>query len=294
MIRIVVVVTTVSLLLLTGMFERTDSSLFSGRYCVSGFTTIATPVRLHHNNYVGYHERCSKQQSARGNSALPDDWLEGIQNFWNSIIDNDSSNSVVAGTMNTQEEELPAGTSLILSIPVRQLKPGGLRLFLMFCLMGLQNTPTSKTWRAHQPVSSPNGSRFEGMTEVIVHLPDENNDDNAQQPGTQEEYILEMIHHDRTGTVAIELIPPPTVQPLSSSAAAAADSDSNKFGEVRILRSGSNPSNSYLMNEAVILDGILDELHKCAFDETIPEASRLIVPVTSDAIDVAREELAFG
>mmetsp|Transcript_18515 Transcript_18515/g.44673 ORF Transcript_18515/g.44673 Transcript_18515/m.44673 type:complete len:317 (+) Transcript_18515:198-1148(+) len=236
---------------------------------------------------------------------ISDDWFEGIQNFLNSFNDNDASGSKSISKNKSKNKDdddyddddlladLPAGTSLILKIPVRQLKPGGLRLFLMFCLMGLQNTPSKNTWRANQPVTSPNGSRFSDTTEVVVPLSSDEQEDQQET----EDYVLEMIHHDMTGTVTIELIPPREEDETRYEDADNHDDDNNNkrnFGEVRILRSGSNPSNSYLMNESVILDGILDELQQCAFDETIPVPNRLIVPVTSDAIDVAREELAFG
>ena len=54
------------------------------------------------------------------------------------------------------------------------------------------------------------------------------------------------------------------------------------------------PSNSYVMQEAIIVQGLLDELHQCAFDESVDEADRLLIPRTKDAIDVARSSLAFG
>lgn len=267
------------------------------------------------STYISVSRRYQYMASPYQHKSLPDDWLEGIQNVWNSMNSNDNSNNRKnSGTSNDGSKgtydddddddllDLPAGTQLILTIPVKQLKPGGLRLFLMFCLMGLQNTPVKNTWRAHQPITSPKGSRFSDSTEVEVVVPYPGVDDNDDDPGNvdAETFVLEMIHHDKTGTVTIELIPPGEEIPdqLSSASNDVNDGENNNknkssFGEIRILRSGSNPSNSYLMNESVILDGILDELHQCAFDETIPVSNRLVVPVTNDAIDVAREELAF-
>ena len=303
-----VATTTVTLLLLvsSGCISR------AGDYCfVTGFFPSHVnpkPSQQHQRRYQ--HMRQHQQlELTIVKKAVPDDWFEGIQNFWNSFNGNDSSSSQSISKNNGGDEDddeladLPAGTSVILKIPVRQLKPGGLRLFLMFCLMGLQNTPTKNTWRANQPVTSPNGSRFSDTTEVVVPLPSSPSDDtdNGQKDHREKEeyYVLEMIHHDMTGTVTIELIPPREENKSMQHEVAddhdhADDDKKRNYGEVRILRSGSNPSNSYLMNESVILDGILDELHKCSFDETIPVSNRLIVPVTSDAIDVAREELAFG
>mmetsp|Transcript_18513 Transcript_18513/g.44666 ORF Transcript_18513/g.44666 Transcript_18513/m.44666 type:complete len:304 (+) Transcript_18513:208-1119(+) len=277
---------------------------------VSGFTfgtTTATHAKRSafrtppSNLNINLKPNQQRQHELATVKAVPEDWFEGIQNFWNSFNDNDASDSKRISKNNNDDDDddddlladLPAGTSLILKIPVRQLKPGGLRLFLMFCLMGLQNTPSKNTWRANQPVTSPNGSRFSDTTEVVVPLSSDEQEDQQET----EDYVLEMIHHDMTGTVTIELIPPREEDETRYEDADNHDDDNNNkrnFGEVRILRSGSNPSNSYLMNESVILDGILDELQQCAFDETIPVPNRLIVPVTSDAIDVAREELAFG
>jgi hypothetical protein len=49
------------------------------------------------------------------------------------------------------DDSMPAGTTRIVSIPVQSIKPGGLRLFLMFYLLGMQNTPDKGTWSANQP-----------------------------------------------------------------------------------------------------------------------------------------------
>jgi hypothetical protein len=49
------------------------------------------------------------------------------------------------------DDATPAGTTRIVSIPVQSIKPGGLRLFLMFYLLGMQNTPDKNTWSANQP-----------------------------------------------------------------------------------------------------------------------------------------------
>ena len=123
---------------------------------------------------------------------------------------------------------------------MRSIKPGGLRLFLMFYCMGMQNTPTRNSWRADQP--------------------------------SREEYVVEMLYHDNTGMLSVELL-----------------SD-----EIRINRMGSLPSTQYLMQESLIIQGILDELLQCAFDENVPENDRLLVPDPVDGIDLARSSLSFG
>ena len=59
-------------------------------------------------------------------------------------------------------------------------------------------------------------------------------------------------------------------------------------------RMGTSPSNAYIMNESVIIDGLLDELDTIARDEEIAMEDRLLVlKEPGDAIDAARESLAF-
>jgi hypothetical protein len=174
----------------------------------------------------------------------------GIFNRWNRFWhqvkgddDDDINRRGEANKKDDKDDEMAAGMTLLLSIPARQLKAGGLRLFLMFYLMGMQNTPHRNAWRANQP--------------------------------STEEYVLEMIfQHDSSARVQIDLLE----------------------DEIRVLRCGSLPSTAYLMQESVIVDGILDELHRCAFggDDSIAAEDRLLIPEPSNAIEVARESLAFG
>ena len=119
------------------------------------------------------------------------------------------------------------------------IKPGGLRLFLMFHMMGMQNTPDRNSWRADQP--------------------------------SGDEYVIEMLYHDQTGAITVELFDE----------------------EIRIARCGSVPSTAYLMQESVIVQGVLDELHEIANDKSVPLADRLLIPEPSDAIEVARSSLSF-
>lgn len=94
----------------------------------------------------------------------------------------------------------------------------------------------------------------------------------ADQP-TREEYIIDYYFHDRTAMLTIEL----------------------SEGEITIDRIGAVPSNNYVMQEAVIVEGILDELQQCAFDESIDEENRLLqLSEPKDAIEQARATLSFG
>jgi len=180
-----------------------------------------------------------------------------------------------------EDDELPAGTSLLFKIPAKQLKPGGLRLFLMFYLMGMQNTPDQNTWRADQRLMSVNAAL------------------DASTPAEEKTYVLEMLYDiDRSGMLQIELIP--------------SNPKAKKRAEIRIYRCGSRPSTSYLMQESVIVDGVLDELQNIAGEKsatTIPcdssvepapeepeiaEEDRLLITDPPNAIEAARESLAFS
>jgi hypothetical protein len=50
-----------------------------------------------------------------------------------------------------------------------------------------------------------------------------------------------------------------------------------------------------MMQEGMIIQGVLDELHECAFDESIEEENRLLLlPEPKDAIEKVRDALAFA
>jgi len=94
----------------------------------------------------------------------------------------------------------------------------------------------------------------------------------ADQPA-REDYVIDLFFHDRTAMLSVELLE----------------------HEVTIKRLGPNPSNAYMLQEAVVLQGILAELQECAFDTKIPEEDRLLLLAEpGDAIEKARDSLAFG
>jgi hypothetical protein len=161
--------------------------------------------------------------------------FDDIRNFFDEF----------GGDKNESEEsdDLPAGMNRVATIPVQEIKPGGLRVFLMFHLIGTQNTPEKGTWWADQPLT------------------------------TADEHILDLRFHDRTAALTVTLHP----------------------DQITIDRVGSTPSTAYMMQEGVIIQGVLDELHECAFDEAIEEENRLLVlPDPKDAIEKARDALAFA
>lgn len=146
-----------------------------------------------------------------------------------------------SGDDEEDEDEDYVGSTRLLSIPVQSIKPGGLRLLLMFYLMGMQNTPDRGSWTPDQP--------------------------------SKDEYQVDMYYHDRSAAIIIRLLE----------------------SEITIDRMGSAPSMSYLMQETIIVDGVLDELQACVFEGDIAEEDRLLVLAEpKDAINKARESLAFS
>jgi hypothetical protein len=214
-----------------------------------------------------------------------DDWFDGFKKFFGGMGDGEndnvapktftSSSSSSASSKysnenqsdkvdfeDEEEDELPAGTTLLLSIPAKRLKLGGLRLFLMFYLMGMQNTPHANAWKAHQPTIR------------------------GSEDGDDDKHVLEMYFHDATGMIQIEMI---SCDDIGDDG----QEETNK-SQVRVLRCGSVPSTAYLMQESVIVDGILDELQQCAFDGSIAPTDRLVIPEPITAIEDARRALSFG
>ena len=86
---------------------------------------------------------------------------------------------------------------------------------------------------------------------------------------------IDVYFHDQTGALLIELC--------------------EETNRILVDRMGTSPSNAYMMQESVIIDGLLDELDTIANDEEIPLEDRLLVlKDPGDAIDAARESLAFS
>ncbi|CAB9512156.1 expressed unknown protein [Seminavis robusta] len=192
---------------------------------------------------VPSHRHCSGKGLAEQPPAVPSSALQmggffdGIQNFFSEYGSGDNHDS----NNNGNSEDDYATENRVVTIPVRAIKPGGLRLFLMFYLMGMQNTPHRNAWKADQP--------------------------------SREDYVIDFYFHDRTAMLTIEL----------------------QEDEITIDRIGSVPSTAYSMQETVIVEGLLDELHQCAFDESIDEENRLLqLSEPKDAIEQARTALSFG
>mmetsp|Transcript_12044 Transcript_12044/g.22743 ORF Transcript_12044/g.22743 Transcript_12044/m.22743 type:complete len:108 (+) Transcript_12044:133-456(+) len=86
---------------------------------------------------------------------------------------------------------------------------------------------------------------------------------------------IDVYYHDRTGALMINL--------------------SEDDGRITIDRLGSAPSMQYLMQESVIVGGLLDELESIASDGEIDEPNRLIrLAAPGNAIKNARESLSFS
>eukprot|EP00527_Entomoneis_sp_CCMP2396_P003836 CAMPEP_0198144022 /NCGR_PEP_ID=MMETSP1443-20131203/12365_1 /TAXON_ID=186043 /ORGANISM="Entomoneis sp., Strain CCMP2396" /LENGTH=193 /DNA_ID=CAMNT_0043807343 /DNA_START=314 /DNA_END=895 /DNA_ORIENTATION=+ len=188
--------------------------------------------------------QAKRQETCLNSNNIFDDF----KNFFDFGGDNnkkrkiDQSNNSNDDIDDDDDDDLPAGEYRIVTIPFDDIKPGALRLFLMFYLLGLQNTPEPKTWMANQP--------------------------------TTEDYVIDYRYHDKSAVMTI------TMDPKS------------KF--VSVTRLGSNPSTAYLMQESVVIQGFLDELQTMATDDSVTPENRLIRLHTEDAIEQARDKLAFG
>jgi hypothetical protein len=160
---------------------------------------------------------------------------------------------------------IPTETT-ICTIPAQHVKKGGLRLFLMFYLMGMQNTPDKNTWRVYEMQSSPNLG-FESKQ--------------SSTTPNDEPLGIEYFFYDNSAVLTIIL-------------------ESNMVRIIRRLPTNgsiiSQPSNTYIMQESIIVDGILNELDQCAHDDTVPSTNRLLLLKDTDqnAITEAKDMLSFG
>ena len=165
--------------------------------------------------------------------------FDDIKNFFEEL--GDSNRTRIESS--DDDDELPAGTTRISTIPVKSIKPGGLRLFLMLYLMGMQNTPDQGSWQADQP--------------------------------STEEYVVDFWFHDNSAVLTVTL--------------------SEKKKEITIDRVGSIPSTAYMMQESVIVEGLLEELKQIENATDVAVEDRLLIlHEPRDAIEKAKEELAFG
>eukprot|EP00526_Cylindrotheca_closterium_P000241 CAMPEP_0113652728 /NCGR_PEP_ID=MMETSP0017_2-20120614/28178_1 /TAXON_ID=2856 /ORGANISM="Cylindrotheca closterium" /LENGTH=242 /DNA_ID=CAMNT_0000565629 /DNA_START=189 /DNA_END=917 /DNA_ORIENTATION=- /assembly_acc=CAM_ASM_000147 len=182
----------------------------------------------HHRTQPQSSPGRKRQQGGRNSQtalALGDDWWNSLKGIFENLANGEFNNNDNSGG-----DVMAAGTSVIASIPVQSLKPGGLRLFLMFYLMGMQNTPDQGSWKAHQPDTPP--------PPMAPYGSDEKDDDTERSDEFDSPYVLEMFYKDASAMISIELLP----------------------NEVQIQRCGSLPSTAYLMHETVLVEGILDEL----------------------------------
>jgi hypothetical protein len=241
----------------------------------NGLVNPASRIQGHQNHLTGSNDGQCQHEHRGFRSRLHMSIWDDVKSFFDPDSSKDkqsaapsatpmSNSNSFGGKSNVQgarpqengsdiDDNEPAGTYRVVTIPVESLKPGGLRLFLMFYLMGLQNTPERNTWRANQPNTPTSGY-------------------NSQT--TADDYVLEFWFHDSSAILSIML----------------------GSKEIRVNRIGSQPSNAYLMQESVVLQGLLDELQSCAMDGNVTVTDRLIVLPSSQphAIEDAREMLAFG
>jgi len=93
------------------------------------------------------------------------------------------------------------------------------------------------------------------------------------KPSQTEDGGIDLYYRDQTGALIITL--------------------SEK--SMKVSRLGSAPSIKYLSQEAIVLNGMLDQLDEILEDDSIEEKNRLICSLeASDVIKRVRENLAFG
>ena len=219
------------------MTERSFPIMIGGRLALCSILQLlflANALVIHGFMATPSNVGLARMQRRHSLAALQAGFLDDWQNMFNN---NNNPNAD-----DNDEDESAAGETNILTIPVKEIKPGGLRLFLMFYLMGLQNTPDKGTWRADQP--------------------------------TSEDYVVDFWYHDNSAVLSVTL--------------------SEERKKITIDRVGSQPSTGYMIQESLVVQGLLDELETMATDPDVALENRLLVPETEQSIEMARDALAFG
>ena len=232
----------IAILMTFVLFCRTMSA-------VDGFLSVSTGRGTTSCSSSQHQRRCDFYSHRKGTTTqlLFNQW-GGFGDFLNTNrTQTTSSVREVSSNVEGRDDDamIAAGTTRLITVPVQSIKPGGLRVFLMFYCMGMQNTPSRMSWKADQPTT---GSSSQS-----------------------DEYVVDMHFHDHTGVLSVEL----------------------KQDKIIMVRVGSLPSTQYLIQESLLVQGILDELEKCANDETIEVSNRLIRLVEDDAIENSRNTLDF-
>ena len=133
--------------------------------CAALFTLLLVSCLIH--DIVGFATVQVTKQATSGTALRIGNIFDGLGQFFSSDDNEDGD----AGVEEDDDDYL--GRSCLISLPVESIKPGGLRLFLMFYLLGVQNTPEKGTWRIDQP--------------------------------TADEYVVDMYFHDRTAAIMLTL-----------------------------------------------------------------------------------------
>jgi hypothetical protein len=228
----------------------------------NAFTIINTSSHQHVSTKHGKKQNSTTELHSMSSN---NNFLENWKNFFEGGGKNSKDNTDIDNCDNDDDDDdIPAGQYRVASISVKSMKPGALRLFLMFYLLGMQNTPEANSWRAHQP-TAPTSSKTSKSSSL-------NDVEQVQEPWN--EHVVEFLYHDHSALLSVAM--------------------SERDQRITIARVGSKPSTAYMMHESTIVQGILNELEQMATDQQVPPDKRLLIVQPENAIDAARDALAFG
>lgn len=122
------------------------------------FTNAFVPYKPISSASHSYNNACGSI-TGTCHSMASDNFFDNISKFFGNNDDgknkegNDSSEIVDAEILDLDDNELLMdypGLSLIFRIPAKQIKLGGLRLYMFLYMMGQLNEPEPKSWKASQ------------------------------------------------------------------------------------------------------------------------------------------------
>lgn len=107
-------------------------------------------------------------KSTRHNSDLAG-FLDDVGNFFDGLGNNEYEYEPSGQSEIVEEiDGVYTGSKRIITIPAKSMKSGGLRLYCNLYLVGLQNTPEKKCWKASQSDNSEVNLRYCDLSGSII------------------------------------------------------------------------------------------------------------------------------
>lgn len=121
------------------------------------------------SNFSAVHAFVSPSENhSRPNLLSMAGFLDDVGSFFNDLGSDNSDDSSSQSEVVEEIDGVYTGSKRIVTIPAKTMKLGGLRLYCNLYLMGVQNTPEKKSWKASQSDNSEVNLRYCDLSGSII------------------------------------------------------------------------------------------------------------------------------